>query len=183
MDKKLLRSQTLQKRDTLADRHKKSDAICQKVVQSDVFRKAKTVFVYLSFRSEVETQLIIDKCFASDKKVCVPVCKKDCVMDAVVVEDMSNLVYNGYGIAEPTDVTKVMDKSVIDLCIVPGSVFDRQLNRIGYGKGYYDRYLRDTGIKKVALAFDCQIADAVPVDKYDVKMDCIITEKEVLGIL
>ena len=77
----------------------------------------------------------------------------------------------------------MIDKTKIDLCIVPGSAFDRRLNRMGYGKGYYDRFLCNTHIKKVALAFGCQIVDAVPVDEYDVKMDCIITENEVFGNL
>ena len=183
-DKILLRKNVLAKRDELQNRQEKSEIICKTVLQSDLFKKAKTVFVFLSFGSEVDTSLIVKTCFEQGKKVCVPVCKKDCVMDAVAIQSTSDMTYdNKYGIAEPKDVSNVVDKLDIDLVIVPGSVFDKRLNRMGYGKGYYDRYFVGTKAKRVALAFDCQIVDEVPVDEYDVKMHCIITENQVIGEL
>jgi 5-formyltetrahydrofolate cyclo-ligase len=104
-------------------------------------------------------------------------------MDAVRVENINNLVYNKFGIKEPADTTKIIDKNYIDLCIVPGGAFDGQLNRIGYGKGFYDRFLQRTEIKKVALAFSCQITDSLPVEAYDVKMDAVVTEDKIYGDL
>ena len=183
IEKKLLKETAIKRRNELAGKEEKSQIICEKLLLSNSFKQAKTIFVYLSCRSEVYTQKIVEECFASGKTVCVPVCKKDCQMDAVTIEDMSNLVYNNFGILEPIDKTKIADKKTIDLCIAPGSVFDRSLNRIGYGKGFYDRFLQGTGIKTIALAFDCQIEERIPFGEYDVKMDCIITEKEVLGVL
>lgn len=183
-DKKQLRKDVLAKRDSLDQRQEKSAVICQKIVDSNVFKNAKVVFAFLSFGSEVDTSLIVKTCFEQGKKVCVPVCKKDCVMDAVAIQSTSDMTYdNKYGIAEPKDVSNVVDKLDIDLVIVPGSVFDKRLNRMGYGKGYYDRYFVGTRAKRVALAFDCQIVDEVPVDEYDVKMHCIITENQVIGEL
>ena len=64
---------------------------------------------------------------------------------------------------------------------MPGSAFDLSLGRMGYGKGYYDRFLAGSDIKKIALAFDCQIVDKVPYESTDVKMDGIITESRVIG--
>ncbi|MBQ9715289.1 MAG: 5-formyltetrahydrofolate cyclo-ligase [Clostridia bacterium] len=182
-DKKQLKKDVLAKRDALDQRQEKSAVICKKIVDSNVFKNAKVVFAFLSFGSEVDTKIIVDACFLQGKKLCVPVCKKDGIMDAVAVENMSDMVYNKFGIAEPADVTKVVDKTDIDLVVVPGSVFDKNLNRMGYGKGFYDRYFVGTRAKRVALAFDCQIVDEVPVDVYDVKMHCIVTEKQILGDL
>lgn len=183
-DKILLRKNVLAKRDELQNKQEKSEIICKTVLQSDLFKKAKTVFVFLSFGSEVDTSLIVKTCFEQGKKVCVPVCKKDCIMDAVAIENLADMVYNNYGILEPKDVLKIVDKQDIDVIIVPGSVFDCELNRMGYGKGYYDRYFVGTKAKRVALAFDVQIQkETIPVGEYDVKMHCIVTENQILGEL
>lgn len=96
---------------------------------------------------------------------------------------MQDFTCNKFGIKEPSSKQNIIDKNCIDLCIVPGSVFDPQLNRIGYGKGFYDRFLQGTLIKKIALAFSCQIADALPTDIYDVKMDAVVTEDNIYGVL
>jgi len=183
-DKILLRKKVLAKRDELANKREKSQKICETVLKSNLFKNAKTVFVFLSFGSEVDTNLIVKTCFEQGKKVCVPVCKKDCKMDAVSIQNMADMVYNNYGIAEPNDVSNVVDKHDIDLIIVPGSVFDHDLNRMGYGKGYYDRYFVGTKAKRVALAFDVQIQnEPIPVGEYDVKMHCIVTENQIIGEL
>ena len=106
-------------------------------------------------------------------------------MDAVAIQNTSDMTYdNKYGIAEPKDASNVVDKHDIDVIIVPGSVFDYDLNRMGYGKGYYDRYFVGTKAKRIALAFDVQIQnEPIPVGEYDVKMHCIVTENQILGEL
>lgn len=183
-DKILLKKAILAKRDELKNRTEKSNKICNTFLQSDLFKNAKTVFVFLSFGSEVDTNLVLKSCFEQGKKVCVPVCRKDCVMDAVSVENLSDMIYNKYGIAEPKDSSQIVDKHDIDVIIVPGSVFDHELNRMGYGKGYYDRYFVGTRAKRVAFAFDMQIqSQSIPVCEHDVKMHCIITENQVIGEL
>ncbi|MBR2371765.1 MAG: 5-formyltetrahydrofolate cyclo-ligase, partial [Clostridia bacterium] len=118
-DKIFLRKKVLAKRDELANKREKSQKICETVLKSNLFKNAKTVFVFLSFGSEVDTSLIVKTCFEQGKKVCVPVCKKDCIMDAVSIQNMADMVYNNYGIAEPKDVSNVVDKHDIDLIIVP----------------------------------------------------------------
>lgn len=87
------------------------------------------------------------------------------------------------GILEPIDDSIVVKKEDIDLIIVPGTVFDREFNRIGYGGGYYDRYLEDIAYKnnKVVLAYDFQIIDKIESEEHDIKMDLIITDKEVIS--
>ena len=184
-DKIFLRKKVLAKRDELANKGEKSQIICETVLKSNFFKKAKTVFVFLSFGSEVDTSLILKTCFKQGKKVCVPVCKKDCMMDAVAIQNTSDMTYdNKYGIAEPKDASNVVDKQDIDLIIVPGSVFDYDLNRMGYGKGYYDRYFVGTTAKRVALAFDVQIQnEPILVGENDVKMHCIVSESQIIGEL
>ncbi len=183
-DKILLRKNVLAKRDVLQNRQEKSQIICKTVLQSELFKNAKTVFVFLSFGSEIDTSLIVKTCFEQGKKVCVPVCKKNCLMDAVSIENLDDMVYNNYGILEPKDLLQTVDKQDIDVIIVPGSVFDRELNRMGYGKGYYDRYFVGTKAKRVALAFDIQVQNkTIPVGEHDVKMHCIVTENQILGEL
>ena len=85
------------------------------------------------------------------------------------------------GILEPIDDSIVIKKD-IDLIIVPGAVFDKDFNRIGYGGGYYDRYLEDIAYKnnKVVLAYDFQIVDKIEKEEHDVKVDIIITDKQIL---
>ena len=183
-DKKTLKSQMIAMRNELENKNEKSQVICQKILDSDVFLKAKNVFIFLSFGSEVDTNIIVESCFANGKKLSVPVCKQDGVMDAVYINGFNDMACNRFGIKEPIDVTKIADKQDIDLIIAPGSVFDKNLNRIGYGKGFYDRFFVGTRAKRVALAFDCQIVDFdLPTDEYDVKMHCIVTEKRILGDL
>ena len=184
IDKKTLKSQMITLRNNLENKEEKSCVICKKILESELFNKAKNVFIFLSFGSEVLTNLIVEKCFEQGKKVCVPVCKQDGIMDAVYIDSFDDMTCNRFGIKEPKDVKKIADKQDIDLIIAPGSVFDKNLNRIGYGKGFYDRFFVGTRAKRVALAFDCQIVDFdLPTDEYDVKMHCIVTEKRILGDL
>ncbi len=183
-DKKTLKTQMLAKRNELENKAEKSQAICKKILDSKVFADAKNVFLFLSFGSEVDTNLLVENCFVQGKKVCVPVCKKDGIMDAVYINGFDDMACNKFGISEPVDVTKVAQKQDIDLIIAPGNVFDKNLNRIGYGKGFYDRFFVGTRAKRVALAFDCQVVDFdLPTNQYDVKMHCIVTENQILGEL
>ena len=183
-DKKTLKSQMIAIRNELENKKEKSQIICQKILDSNVFLKAQNVFIFLSFGSEIDTNIIVESCFKKGKKVCVPVCKQDGIMDAVYINGFDDMEFNRFGIKEPKDVTKIADKQDIDLIIAPGSVFDKNLNRIGYGKGFYDRFFVGTRAKRVALAFDCQVVDFdLPTDEYDVKMHCIVTEKQILGEL
>lgn len=181
MTKNEIRKSFLLKRDALKNRYEKSSTICTKVINSDVFKNSRCVFVYLSYKSEVNTFEIVRKCFNEGKRVCVPYTDGDGIMYAVEIESLDGLVKNKWGIFEPKTCEKKADKSQVDLCIAPGSVFDRQLNRIGYGKGYYDRFLKGANAFKMALAFECQIAEELPNEPFDIKMDCIVTENGVIG--
>ena len=182
MTKSELRKEKLNMRKNL-DREARtlaSKVIFEKVVSLKEFEDSNTVLIYLSYNSEVETRLLIEYALATGKNVCVPVVQEEGQMIAVEINSFENLVKNRYDICEPKDDSKEVSKKSIDLAVIPGTVFDAECNRIGYGKGYFDNFLKGTKIFKVALAFDEQIADSIPVEANDVKMDMVITPTRVL---
>ena len=103
-------------------------------------------------------------------------------MKAVKINSLDELIVDNYGILEPKYVDKNNIGDNFDLIIMPGVAFDRCGNRIGYGGGYYDKYLLNIkeDIKKIALAYDIQVIDDIHREKHDIKVDCIITEKEIV---
>ena len=127
-----------------------SKAIFEKVVSLKEFEDSNTVLIYLSYNSEVETRLLIEYALATGKNVCVPVVQDEGQMIAVEINSFEHMVKNRYDICEPKDDSKEVNKKKIDLAIIPGIVFDGECNRIGYGKGYFDNFLRGTKIFKVA---------------------------------
>ncbi len=109
------------------------------------------------------------------KRVCVPSVEEGNIT-ASIIRDVKELnKKNKYGILEPSELRKI-DKKDIDLVIVPGIVFDKQNHRIGYGKGYYDNFLKDFKGKTIGLAFKMQILEIIPKDEWDVRLDRVISE-------
>ena len=172
-----LRKSILEQRKALKndERENFSKAVFDKIVQLPDFEGWKTMFIYVAYNFEVETKLLIKYALAIGKNVCVPCVKDDGIMNAVEIRSWDNLKKNKFGILEPIDETNEISKVAIDVAIVPGSVFDKKRNRIGYGKGYYDNFLKNTKMKKIGLAFDLQIVDQVPVISKDIPMDMVIT--------
>lgn len=187
-EKKILRNKILIIRNSLDKEVKEAmdDKIYNKLITSDLYIKAKNIFIYLSFGSEIQTNNIITKALRDEKEVYIPkVYKKNKLMKAVRLKSFNDLKENSMGILEPIDDSNYIDKREIDLILVPGVVFDLNGNRIGYGGGYYDRYLQD--IKeirnKVVLAYDLQIVDSINPDIHDIAFDYIITNTRLEKII
>lgn len=187
-EKKILRNKILIIRNSLDKEVKEAmdDEIYNKLIMSDLYIKAKNIFIYLSFGSEIQTNNIITKALRDGKEVYIPkVYKKNKLMKAVRLKSFNDLKENSMGILEPIDDSNYIDKRQIDLILVPGVVFDLNGNRIGYGGGYYDRYLQD--IKeirnKVVLAYDLQIVDSINPDIHDIAFDYIITNTRLEKII
>lgn len=159
----------------------KSAVIMEKLTAMDIYKKAQVVFVYMDFNHEVETMNLIKKMLLDKKKVVIPY--TDTVNTVIIpseLKDMEGLVKSKFGYYEPAhDKILPVKPEEFDLVVVPGVVFDKNLNRIGFGKGYYDRILCSLkkGAMAVAVAYDFQVLDEVPSEQHDVKMDMIITEK------
>ncbi|WP_125153813.1 5-formyltetrahydrofolate cyclo-ligase [Clostridium rectalis] len=180
LDKKSLRKQVLEKRDALTykERGYLDKEIFNKLIQSNFYKNSNCIFVFVSYKTEVDTHLIIKKALQDGKTVCVPkVISKEKGMVAVKIKDFSELLVSTYGILEPKICNNLVNPKEIDLVLLPGAVFDGNGGRIGYGGGFYDRFLVNVkpSVSKIGLAYKIQVVKKVPMDELDIRIDGIIT--------
>ena len=184
-EKAALRRTVLAQRDLLSapERERRSAALTRHFLALPELRRASVVMCFVAFRSEVLTEPIIAQCLAQGKTVVAPRIMGRHHMEAFPVTDLArDLEPSVYGLREPRPDGQPVPPTVIDLVVVPGSVFDRTGHRIGYGGGYYDAYserLR-AGAARVGLAFDLQLVDTVPSEPHDLRLDALVTESGVL---
>ncbi|MBP1926232.1 5-formyltetrahydrofolate cyclo-ligase [Sedimentibacter acidaminivorans] len=162
----------------------KSEIIINKLKSISEFKKSKTVFVYMDFKNEVKTLDLIEEMIKEKKRVVIPYTDVDnTVIIPVEINDINiDLKFSSFGYLEPKEEKVIpIDPFELDLIIVPGVAFDKELNRIGFGKGYYDRILskKRNDAKAVAIAYEFQILDEIPSEEHDIKMDKIITEENI----
>jgi len=144
------------------------------------------IFVYVSFRSEVETLTLIKTFLDLRKTVTVPITRvKEKRLDAIRITDPETDLAPGYcNIPEPREelcLRQKVNPADIDVILLPGSVFDKRGGRFGYGGGYYDRFVSSIpGALRVGLAFDLQIIDKAPLQDHDELLDLIVTETTVI---
>ncbi|MBM4313880.1 MAG: 5-formyltetrahydrofolate cyclo-ligase [Deltaproteobacteria bacterium] len=146
-------------------------------------RSASTLMVYLGFGSEVMTDDLIRWGWGEGKRIVVPFCHPEGrEMTACRIDGFDELVEGRYGIRAPAaGRLRPVANGEIDAVIVPAVAFNRRGYRVGYGGGYYDRFLPAAPqAAKIGAAFACQIVEEIPVGPYDVKMDYIVTEKGIL---
>ncbi|MCI5649066.1 MAG: 5-formyltetrahydrofolate cyclo-ligase [Fusicatenibacter sp.] len=156
----------------------KSDLIFQKLIQLPEFLKAEYFFAYMDFKKEVMTAKMIEKAFALGKKVAVPKVEGENMIFYEIC-DFSRLESGYFGIPEPEGCKECTAQS--GFLLVPGVAFDTQRHRIGYGKGFYDRYLAaHPEFFKAAVAFEFQLFDEVPYEKTDILPDLLITENRLI---
>lgn len=186
--KKLLRSNYLSVRKSiLPEEHRqKSEAVFQHLQSTAEYCNARAVMIYVSNGSEVATRKMITDILASGKRVVVPYCirERNELGLAEIKDPENDLICGEYGIYEPkVELRDKFFRSDLHLVICPGVAFDSFGSRLGMGKAYYDRFLRELKgkIPIVGLAFDCQISkEPLPFDYHDVNMDQIITESGVV---
>ena len=177
LDKIELRKQMINKRLDLSreDYATKSNLIISKLKQHPDFINAKTIGVYVSFKNEVDTISLIKE-IVNEKSICVP--KTDGhLMNFYLINSLDELKKGNFGILEPLNQGKIINKENIDLLIVPIVAFDSNHNRLGYGGGYYDRYLKNYFGKVIGLAFSFQQIETLPVESFDIPIKTIIDEK------
>ena len=172
-------------RNAQADKDAVSRVIVDRFMNLPEYAAAKTVLFYVDVRSEVRTRQHFPAALASGKRIVIPYCVEG-ELQLFHLESMDELSIGMYKILEPkpelrTVAVKQIPVEQIDLIMVPGVAFDRRGGRSGHGKGYYDKLLEharpDTPL--VALAFECQLFEEVPVQAHDVFMDKVITEQDV----
>ena len=174
--KQAIRKQILKERDSLTEKEikEKSKLIEEKLFSLPEYKKAKTVSFFVSFGSEVYTHDMIKEAL-KEKEVCVPVVQGDYILLSKI-NGFGDLDKQGkYGILEPSSIIEI-DKELVDLIIVPGVAFDKKGYRIGYGRGYYDKLLKEFNGKTIGLAFSLQIVNKIPKEEHDIRVDKVITE-------
>lgn len=160
----------------------KSGLIINKLMDMDEYKNSNTVFIYMSFKNEVATAELIEKMLSENKRVVIPYTDtKNTILIPSELKNMEeDLKLSPFGYYEPVyERIRIVEPEEFDLILVPGVVFDRKLNRIGFGKGYYDRILcrKRMGVRAIALAYEFQVLEEIPAEPHDIKMDMIITEK------
>ncbi|NLC56563.1 MAG: 5-formyltetrahydrofolate cyclo-ligase [Armatimonadetes bacterium] len=178
-----LRRQAGALRDALspAEREAASRAIHERLVALPEWAAARSVFLYVSFRSEVDTRHLLQTALESGREVLVPrVERARGEIEACPITSLTELVPGTWGILEPR--SPAADPTRIDLVVAPGLAFDAQGTRLGYGAGYYDRYLRRVrpACVRAALAYEAQIVPEVPCLPGDERLHLVVTEARVL---
>lgn len=185
ISKKELRKIMSEKRKHILTEDKKiyDKKIYDNLINSREYKNAKTIFVYVSYNDEVYTHDIIVKAIKDGKKVCVPkVISKQQGMCAIEIKALEDLKPGAYGILEPDSTSEKIDESEIDLILLPGLAFDESGGRLGYGGGFYDRFLRKTrfDVQKIGLAYELQIVENVVIEDFDEKVEKIITNAKII---
>lgn len=195
IEKRELRKEILKVRDALSaeERRQKSEQITRRVIEQNKFQNANKVLLFSSFRSEVDTEAIFKEAKRLNKDIYYPrVIGQE--MEFYLVNETTEFEVSRFGIKEPkVDDKKVFSASEEDkvFILVPGAAFDEDGNRIGYGGGYYDKYLEqleekisDQKICKIAVAFECQMVEKGKIysESYDIKPDYIVTEDRVIAV-
>ena len=155
----------------------------EKTVSQKSYIDAEYVLVYYPIKNEPDILRIAEDALKKGKKVAFPRSNtKEFTLDFGVIDSLDELVCGAYSIPEPSSLSVSYVDNDKTLCIVPGLAFDRNGKRIGYGKGYYDRFLKDFGGVSVGLCYSQFLVDSLPVDDYDISVDIIISDKEEIFI-
>lgn len=185
-DKEAIRRAMLDKRWAMADvvRGKAAQVIMKRVLALPDMQDAVRIFCYVSRSPEVDTWELMADLLDRGKEVYCPRMIAGDRLEAVRIDDIQDLKRSKFGIFEPLDNQDIAQAEELDLAIIPGLAFSRSGARLGYGKGYYDRFFAEGGedIVKVGLAYAFQLIDDLPSTPEDVSMDIIVTESEILTI-
>ncbi len=184
MDKSTLRKQLTQQRKNKTQDyvHRNSERIVKKVSNLSSFQDSMHSLFYVSTNNEVCTHQLIKKVLSSGKKVYVPISEiKTHTLQLSKLSHWDDLTTGTYGILEPKkEKQKLVPINMIDVLIVPGIGFDKKGNRLGQGGGYYDWLLPQTKATAIALAFEFQLVNHIPIESHDQQVDIIVTEKQVI---
>jgi 5-formyltetrahydrofolate cyclo-ligase len=160
--------------------------IACRVKELSIYKKAKIIMLYLSYGSEVSTDSLVNFAFCDKKEVSVATITdiKSAKMQAVRISSLSDANQLVCGIRQPkANKNNLVSKESIDLILVPGIVFSERGYRVGYGKGFYDRWLQNINHTKiVGLAYDFQVIKEVSHRQYDLPVGCIVTEKRIIKV-
>ncbi len=154
----------------------KSSLAQNRFLESSIYKNSKVIMLYMPLGNETDTALIMDRAFRDGKEVVLPVCDTDNI-DIIPCCVWQNTIFKkgSYSISEPSEIT-IADETKIDVVLVPGIAFDKKGSRIGFGKGYYDKFLKKTKAVKVGFCYGFQLIDSIDTEEYDICVDFVVTE-------
>ncbi len=181
VEKRELRKKFLQIRNSIDDKARAcmSEDVTERLIKTDAYINASAVFVYISVGSEVDTHFLLERILKDGKRLIVPKCNtKEHVMELYEITSLNQLVIGAYNIPEPSGVAHRVERDEVCLSVVPALAFDRGGARLGYGGGYYDRFLNGFSGYAVGLAYPQCMTDELPYEEFDCRVDEVICAKE-----
>ncbi len=152
------------------------------IIEFGEFHNANTVFCYVGTDHEIDTIPLLEHILKSGKRLGVPKCVGKGIMEVYEILSLDELQMGSYGIREPKAGSTLIRPEEIDIALVPCLSCNQKGWRIGYGGGFYDRYLVQTNARRAVLCRDKLIRENIPVDHYDLRMDFVITEKGIVSV-
>ena len=185
LEKQRLREERLAAREALSEQERSvlDDRITQKLLAASEYVEATTVLTYVSISSEVSTRMFIESALRDGKTVAVPRCLPGHCLEFVAITSLDQLVAAPFNLLEPPkDLSALAEVQMSNaICIVPALLVDTKGYRLGYGAGFYDRFLSTYSGKKICLAYQQSLSrTTLPHTAFDVAVDVVITESEVL---
>lgn len=177
-DKNTLRKELIKCRKAITNKVELDKKIVDIFLQCDEYINAKQILCYVSLSDEISTDYLINTALSDNKKVAVPLClDSNGTMDFFYINSLDDLHIGSFGVREPkqNDNNKVTDFEKA-LIVVPALSYDENGYRIGYGKGYYDRYLQIHSLNSVGLCYNSFVLKKVPTNQYDKPVDFVVTE-------
>lgn len=175
-----LRKRLLEERSRIPNetRHRLSEKITEKLFSLKEFKEAEAVFCYVSKENEISTEKIIVECLLSGKKIAAPVCSGE-KMTFRYINGAEDLEKGSFSVYEPAARCREAAADEKTVCITPALCYNAEGYRIGYGKGFYDRFFEKNQCVRIGLCYDKNIRDFVP-DGNDIAVDIIVTENRVI---
>ncbi len=166
---------------TVEDAVEKSDLAAEIFLKSTIYKNAKTLMLYMPLGKETDTGRIIERAFEDGKRTVLPLTDAKSGNITPVFFDKNTVFKKGsFSVLEPQE-GEFLNKTKIDVVIVPGIAFSPKGGRVGFGKGCYDMFLVGMDAVKVGLCYEFQLCEDIPLDEHDVKMDYIVTEKRLIS--
>lgn len=180
-EKRELRLKIKEWRRNVPDKDDKDKRIFDRLLSIDAVKSAKIILTYVSTDIEVDTRRLIDYCFENGITVAAPRCVSKTEMKFHIITSWDNLEETHFSLLEPFGNLPVADNYDGAVCIVPALAYDRECYRLGYGGGYYDRFVSFSGVKTIGICYSDNIENKLPVSEYDIKTELVVTENGVFG--
>lgn len=181
-EKAVLRQKLMRQRAALENRAERSQAIFERILMNKRYRSAENIFIYISKPEEADTRALIGRSLEMGKKLFAPCCTAGSQeMRFYRFQSLEELRPGSFGVLQPDPAIGVpAARSDMEgaLCIVPGLAFDRTGVRLGYGKGYYDRFLSRNAVFRMGICFEALLLEALPAQPHDIRMQAIVTDEK-----